>query len=482
MNPKLKLEQSYLSLPDTFYERLEPKPVLNPDLVYFNVELADTLGLSFELDAECTSYFAGNRVEYYPMSIAQAYAGHQYGHFTMLGDGRALLLGETHDLDNVSYDIQLKGSGRTRYSRGGDGKATLGAMVRECIVSEAMYGLHIPTTRSLALITTNEPVYREYAQMGAILTRVAASHIRCGTFEYAYRFGSGKDVEKLAEYVRLRHFPSSKDYQDMYHQIVERQANLIAKWQLCGFVHGVMNTDNMSICGETIDYGPCAFLDTYNPFKSFSSIDYYGRYAFNQQPEITKWNLTRLGETLLPLMSTNPLDSKNIINTALNLFTETYQVKWLNGMYAKLGFLTHSEDDEILVVELLRIMEQEQLDYTNTFVYLSYRVELMNQPWSLKWETSELFMEWYQRWSDRISCYQVTDLDRQLKSTNPRFIARNHLVEHVIALMECGDDELFNEFLCALKDPFNYDNPDYLSFFQANPPIEQEDYLTYCGT
>ena len=304
-------ENSYTRLPGIFFTRINPTPVSSPKLVVFNGPLAETLGLDIDVlkGSEGVEVFAGNKIPKGSLPIAQAYAGHQFGHFTMLGDGRAILLGEQITPEGMRLDVQLKGSGETPYSRGGDGRAALDPMLREYIISEAMHALNIPSTRSLAVVTTGETVVRETDLQGAILTRVAKSHLRVGTFEYVSQWGSDDELKDLADYTLLRHFPylegDADRYMGLLKAVIERQAELIAQWQLVGFVHGVMNTDNMALSGETIDYGPCAFMDAYDPNTVFSSIDTYGRYAFGRQPDIAAWNLARFAETLLPLLHDN---------------------------------------------------------------------------------------------------------------------------------------------------------------------------------
>ena len=334
------LEATYTGLPGLFYTRQKPEPVSNPKIIKHNAPLASSLGLDVrELDGQDgAAMLSGNVLPDGAQPIAQAYAGHQFGFFTMLGDGRAVLLGEQITPDGTRFDIQLKGSGITPYSRGGDGRAALGPMLREYIISEAMHGLGIPTTRSLAVVSTGESIYREEELQGAVLTRVASSHIRVGTFEYAAHFGTPEDVKFLADYTIRRHYPECRDtpnrYLSMLSAIVRRQAELIAKWQLVGFVHGVMNTDNMSVCGETIDYGPCAFMDSYAPKTVFSSIDRYGRYAYGNQPDIAVWNLSRLAETLLPLIDKDDQSAVSKAQDSVSLFWERFEGAWLSGMRA----------------------------------------------------------------------------------------------------------------------------------------------------
>ncbi|HPY36669.1 MAG TPA: YdiU family protein, partial [Clostridia bacterium] len=370
------LENSYLELPEQFYSRQEPTPVKSPKLIICNNQAAAGLGLEFNYltSAEGVAILSGNIKPPNAAPIAQAYAGHQFGYFTMLGDGRALLLGEQLTPSGERVDIQLKGSGRTPYSRGGDGRAALGPMLREYIISEAMHALNIPTTRSLAVVATGEPVYRETTLKGAVLTRLAKSHIRVGTFEFA-AFMLGIDaLKKLADYTIARHFPGllsdNRPYLALLREVVNRQALLISKWQLAGFIHGVMNTDNMSICGETIDYGPCAFMDEYDPKTVFSSIDTYGRYAYHNQPKIAQWNLARFAETILPLLNNDVENAKAEAEAELSRFDELFNEYWLRGMRLKLGLANEETGDKALVELLLELMQKYRADYTNTFLSL----------------------------------------------------------------------------------------------------------------
>lgn len=366
-------ENSYARLPDAFYVRLNPVPVRAPKLVVFNVALAQDLGLNPEAlkGEEGAAVFSGNRIPEGAEPLAQAYAGHQFGSFTMLGDGRAILLGEQVTPKGERFDIQYKGSGKTPFSRQGDGRAAMGPMLREYIISEGLHALGIPTTRSLAVVTTGEPVFRESALQGAILTRVAASHLRVGTFEYAVAYGDPNAVRTLADYTIRRHFPdlaeAGNPYLALLEAVMERQASLVARWLLVGFIHGVMNTDNMALSGETIDYGPCAFMDAYDPDTVFSSIDYNGRYAYGQQPQIARWNLARFAETLLPLIHGDPQEGVSMANEAISGFSETFRHDWLAGMRAKLGLLTQEVDDGTLVEDLLDCMHRHAADFTNTF-------------------------------------------------------------------------------------------------------------------
>jgi len=371
-----RLEHSYTELPQLFYSHEAPTVVREPRLVAFNRPLATMLGLEPDiLEREGAASFAGNVLPDGARPIAQAYAGHQFGHFTTLGDGRAILVGEQITPAGDRLDIQLKGAGQTRFSRRGDGRAALGPMLREYIISEAMHALGIPTTRSLAVVTTGEPVYREGVLQGAVLTRVAASHLRVGTMQWAAQWAAAHNdpaaTRALADYTRARHYPELADspepYIALFDAILARQASLIARWQLVGFIHGVMNTDNMALSGETIDYGPCAFMDAYDPATVFSSIDAGGRYAYGNQPAIAQWNLARLAETMLPLFDPDDDRAVERATAALDRFPALFQQHWLDGMRAKLGLFAREPDDEQLVNDLLAWMLRRSADFTNTF-------------------------------------------------------------------------------------------------------------------
>ena len=458
------MENTYTSLPEKFYSKQQPSPVRNPSLVLFNYPLAAFLGVPLQPEI-----FAGNAVPQGATPIAQAYAGHQFGHFTMLGDGRALLLGEQITASGERFDLQLKGSGQTIYSRGGDGRAALGPMLREYLISEAMHALGIPTTRSLAVVATGETVRREKALPGAILTRVASSHIRVGTFEFAAQFGTAEDVRALADYTINRHFPGIAAHEDNYlrllKEVVKRQALLISKWQLAGFIHGVMNTDNMAVSGETIDYGPCAFMDTYHPATVFSSIDTHGRYAYENQPKMAAWNLARFAETLLPLLDANAAQE------AIGQFFVQYQAHWLAGMRAKLGLLDARADDEALIHDLLDLMQQSQADYTNTFRALT-----------LGEDPGPAFQRWHARWQERLNQQEEpkTEITALMQRHNPAVIPRNHLVEEALVAAEQGDLSKIKQLLSALSKPYAY-TAEQEPYAQL-PAAACCRYQTFCGT
>ncbi|GED56572.1 YdiU family protein [Brevibacillus formosus] len=484
IEPGWNFDNSYTTLPKSFFSRLNPPPVRSPKLAILNEQLAKSLGLNVEAlqSEEVIAMLAGNKTPEGAEPLAQAYAGHQFGHFTMLGDGRALLLGEQITPTGERFDIQLKGSGRTPYSRGGDGRAALGPMLREYIISEAMHGLGIPTTRSLAVVTTGESIYRESELPGAILTRVAASHIRVGTFQFAARFCSIEDLRALADYTLQRHFPKITAEENRYllllNEVIQRQAALIAKWQLAGFIHGVMNTDNMTISGETIDYGPCAFMDTYDPATVFSSIDVQGRYAYGNQPYIAVWNLTRFAESLLPLLHDNEAQAVKMAEDALAEFGKLYHGNWLTGMRAKLGLLNEEEQDEALIEGLLNMMKDHQADYTNTF-----RAFTLNQPEeTVLFGTSE-FTEWHEQWRARLTRQpEDTAMVQQLmKKSNPAVIPRNHRVEEALeAAWKEGDYTVMERLLAVLSDPYAY-TPEQVEY--TTLPAESAcPYQTFCGT
>lgn len=477
-------DNSYARLPQSFFSSQNPTPVSSPKLVILNSRLAATLGLNSEelQSAEGVEILAGNQLPEGASPLAQAYAGHQFGHFNMLGDGRALLLGEQITPQGERYDIQLKGSGRTPYSRGGDGRAALGPMLREYIISEAMQALGIPTTRSLAVVTTGEPVLRETKLPGAVLTRIASSHLRVGTFQYAAQWGTTNDLQALADYTIERHFSDVKADMNRYlfllQEVIKRQAELIAKWQLVGFIHGVMNTDNMAIGGETIDYGPCAFMDAYDPATVFSSIDTRGRYAYGNQPYIAGWNLARFAETLLPLLHDNQEQAIEIAQGAISEFGDLYHGHWLAGMRAKLGLFNEEQEDETLIKNLLDAMHKHGADYTNTFRALT----VGKLEGSVLFDTPE-FTQWNEQWQERLSRQkESTDSSQEvMRSSNPALIPRNHRVEEALkAAVEDGDYSVMERFLDVLSQPYA-DSPEQEAY-SAPPDPSCGPYRTFCGT
>ena len=477
-------DNSYAHLPKSFFSSINPTSVRSPELIIFNSSLATSLGLNDEAlqSDEGIAVFAGNEIPEGAFPLAQAYAGHQFGHFTMLGDGRAVLLGEQITPAGERVDIQLKGSGRTPYSRGGDGRAALGPMLREYIISEAMHALGIPTTRSLAVVSTGELVIRETDLPGAILTRVAASHIRVGTFEYVARLGNIEELKTLADYTIKRHYPEIEvdegGYLSFLQEVIKRQATLIAKWQLVGFIHGVMNTDNMTISGESIDYGPCAFMDTYDPATVFSSIDTQGRYAYGNQPYIGGWNLARFAETLLPLLHENQDQAVELAQGVISGFTELYQANWLAGMRAKLGIFNEEEQDELLIKGLLSMMQKYRADYTNTFRALTFD----RQEETVLFGTQE-FEQWYELWQARLGRQQESKADSQqlMRNSNPAVIPRNHRVEETLeAAVKQGDYSVMERLLDVLSRPYEY-APEQAEYCKLPEPSNRP-YRTFCGT
>ncbi len=478
-----RFDNSYARLPDVFYARVNPVPAREPCMAIFNHALAESLGLNAEIlgGHAGAAVFSGNQLPEGSDPIAQAYAGHQFGHFTMLGDGRAILLGEHITPAGKRFDIQLKGSGQTPFSRRGDGRAALGPMLREYIISEAMHALGIPSTRSLAVVTTGEPVYRETTLPGAVLTRLAASHIRVGTFEYAAVRADQEALRQLADYTISRHYPelaeAANPYPGFLQAVMKRQAGLIAKWNLTGFIHGVMNTDNMALSGETIDYGPCAFMDTYDPATVFSSIDIQGRYAYGNQPLIAQWNLARFAETLLPLLHSDREKSIAIAQDAIEAFPELFQAQWLAGMRAKLGLFTQETDDLSLMNTLLSWMHQNQKDFTNTFRTLSSKTALENPSFD-----EPEFAHWHARWKARLARQDETpdDVVTLMQANNPAVIPRNDQVEKALeAAVEHGDYSVMQRLLAVLEKPF--EEPEQTEYRQPQETGSQP-YQTFCGT
>jgi uncharacterized protein YdiU (UPF0061 family) len=477
-------DNSYARLPKFFFSNVDPAPVRLPKLAVLNESLALSLGLNVQAleNAEGVAVLAGNRIPKGALPLAQAYAGHQFGHFTMLGDGRALLLGEQITPRGERVDIALKGSGETPYSRGGDGRAALGPMLREYIISEAMHALGIPTTRSLAVVTTGETVIRETDQPGAVLTRVAQSHLRVGTFQYVSNWGTDENLRVLADYALKRHFPDvaagEGRYLSLLREVTRRQAVLIAKWQLAGFVHGVMNTDNMALSGETIDYGPCAFMDAYDPATVFSSIDVQGRYAYGNQPHIAGWNLAQFAQTLLPLIHDNQEKAVRMAREALAEFAESYRNQWLAGMRAKLGIVDEEPEDEALIESLLGIMQKARADYTNTFLALTSGT---SEEGDLS--GSAEFARWQERWLVRRGRQQESRVSPQqlMRSSNPGIIPRNYRVEAALeAAVNQGDYSVMNRLNAVLSTPYAH-SPEQTEY-TAPPAPSSRPYRTFCGT
>jgi len=476
-------DNTYIRLPKAFYTELSPVPVRQPEMVIFNAPLATNMGLDFSgisTDVKA-ALFSGNIMPEGSEPLAQAYAGHQFGHFTMLGDGRAIVWGEHITPSGQRLDIQFKGSGPTPYSRGADGRAVLGPMLREYIISEAMHALNIPTTRSLAVVTNGEKVYRETGLPGAILTRIASSHIRVGTFEYAALQQDKGIIQTLVDYTIDRHYPWIKEEHNktlsLLKAVIEKQADLITHWMRVGFIHGVMNTDNMTLSGETIDYGPCAFMDAYDPRTVFSSIDHMGRYAYANQPDIAQWNLARLAETMLPLLDDEIEKAADTIEEVVNGFGALYKDKWLSMMRAKLGLFGARAEDESLITDLLDWMQRAGADYTNTFRHLTEEKPPQGKPYNDK-----TFKEWYTRWQAQLA-KNTKPLKSSLslmRANNPAVIPRNHKVEQVLDAAANGDLKPLKDLLTALQEP--YKNRSDLKPYQSPPKQDERVYQTFCGT
>lgn len=494
-NLRFNFDNSYARDLEGFYTPWQAEPVPEPRLLAFNRELAAELGLNpdaLQTDAG-TAIFAGNQKPDGATPIAQAYAGHQFGGFSpKLGDGRALLLGELIDTHGMRRDVQLKGSGRTPFSRGGDGKAAVGPVLREYLMGEAMHALGIPTTRALAAISTGEPVLRETPLPGAILTRVAASHIRVGTFQY---FAVRKDwpkIRQLADYVIARHYPeinaavtgqARNPYLALFHAVMAAQAKLVAKWMHVGFIHGVMNTDNMSISGETIDYGPCAFMDRYAPDTVFSSIDSQGRYAYANQPVMAQWNLARFAETLLTIVDPDIDRATELLTEAVSAFPTIYQKNWLSGMRLKLGMTTEADEDLELVNDLFSAMHGQGADYTLVFCHLSDAVKGNDAPLQALFDDASDLLIWADKWHARLALEDVSQQTRAaaMDAVNPLYIPRNHKVEEALsAAVERDDLKPFDQLLSVIRDPFTA--REGLDDYAKPAPRNEVPYQTFCGT
>ena len=481
-NINWNFDNSYSRLSDAFKEHIKPVAVKSPELIIINESLAKELDLDLTKinKDKLSSLLTGNTLPEGSNTIAQAYAGHQFGHFTMLGDGRAILIGEHITSSNKRYDIQLKGSGKTSFSRNGDGRAALGPMLREYIVSEAMHNLNIPTTRSLAVAKTGEKIMRDTLLEGAILTRVALSHIRVGTFQYIAARDKKDELEILLNYVIDRHYPELENSKnkaiDLLNNVMIKQIDLVVNWMRVGFIHGVMNTDNMSISGETIDYGPCAFMDTYDPKTVFSSIDHMGRYAYCNQPIITKWNLSRFAECLIPMIDKNQKKAIEMATEIINTFEKKYEEKWLKMMRKKLGLLGNHSTDKKLILDLLTWMHQKKVDYTNTFCHLmkfKFREEENFQ--------DNVFKDWKKRWNERLV---INDISTEksialMRTVNPLVIPRNDKVEETLDLANKNNFKMLFEFLEILKTP--YEEQKNTHKYQISNENNKE-YKTFCGT
>ena len=472
MRLNIPFDNTYAALDEVFFSRVNPVAVKDPTLIAYNAELAKEIGITSGTEDEHAKVFSGTRLAKGTDPLAQLYAGHQFGHYSpQLGDGRAVLLGETCGSDNRRWDIQLKGSGPTPYSRRGDGRAWLGPVLREYLMSEAMHALGIPTTRALAAVSTGETVFRESPLPGAVLTRVAASHIRVGTFQVFAARGDVTALQKLLEYTLNRHYPDADGPLGLLNAVIAAQAQLVAKWMSVGFIHGVMNTDNCQIAGETIDYGPCAFLDHYDPMAVFSSIDRQGRYAFSNQPDIIVWNMAQLATALIPLM---PDQEKAValFTTAVHAMPQLIRDHWSRAYGAKIGLTVLRPGDDTLITELLQLMADNSVDYTNTFR------GLLTGNARDQFDNTAGFDTWAERWRQRLC--DVPDAETVMAQNNPVFIARNHRVEHMIAAAVDGDFAPFHRLRKVLARPYDT-QPDAADLTQ--PPTPQEVVpATFCGT
>ncbi len=483
---KFNFDNTYARLNEKLFSRVNPKPVKQPTMVLWNDTLAKDLGIAVPdpYNSSVASIFAGNVLPTGSEPLSQAYAGHQFGYFTMLGDGRAILLGEQITPDGKRKDIQFKGSGQTPYSRSGDGKATLYSMLREYLVSEAVHFLGIPSSRSLAVVTTGEQVYRETVHQGAVLTRVASSHIRVGTFEYI-RYMQPHLLEEFTRYVIQRHYPEIEDAEnpalELLRAVMVKQADLIAQWMRVGFIHGVMNTDNTGIPAETFDYGPCAFLNDYHPQKVFSSIDHHGRYAFGNQPGIMQWNLGCFAVTLLALIHKDEKKATEMVKQVLEDFENVFSRKYFTMMGQKLGIEEFGQNDPVMVEQLLQWMQTNQADYTNTFIHLE-RTLTGSNPDAANLYQQEPFRQWLSHWKQRIGNakekqHKALEI---MKRSNPFVIPRNHLVENALESAVMSDYKPLHALMKVLSKP--YERQEANEFFQSPPPQGDKGYQTFCGT
>lgn len=472
-------DNSYYKLPRHFFSFARPDTVPNPRLIMINHALACELGLDFHhmKTTELAALFSGNQLPPGAEPIAQAYAGHQFGYFTFLGDGRAHLIGEHLSPKGARFDIQLKGSGQTPYGLRGDGKATLGPMLREYLISEAMHALGIPSTRSLAVVTTGESIHRDTNLPGAVLTRVASSHIRIGTFEYLSAQKDFNGLKKLADYTLARHYPAAlttdNPYLSLLEEVIKKHSVLIVDWMRVGFIHGVMNTDNMAISGETIDYGPCAFMDFYDPKTVFSAIDQLGRYSYGNQPSMTQWNLARFAETLIPLLHPDETKAIELARQSIDEFSTLYQKQWLAMMRGKLGLFNEQPQDQQLITDFLHLMKKNKADYTNTFRSLNDQEAFLNDP---------TFQSWYERWQVRrqYNDESKTSAKASMNACNPFIIPRNHQVEYALNEALHHNMKPFNALLAALQTP--YQQHDAAKPYQSPPTAAECIHHTFCGT
>lgn len=483
------LYSSYTKLPSSLYQNVDPSPIYQPTIIKFNHALASDLRLDPHPDTRDISIYAGNFVPPHLNSIALAYAGHQFGHFVpLLGDGRAVLLGEVCDQNNLRWDIQLKGSGTTAFSRMGDGRAPLSAILREYLISEAMHGLGIPTTRSLAIVASEATIYRQDGPVPlGVLTRIAASYIRVGTFEYAASHQNPLLIKNLADYTIERHYPyllgHTASYLELFKAVIERQASLIADWMGVGFIHGVMNTDNMTLSGETIDYGPCAFMDEFNLNTVFSSIDTAGRYAFNNQPHIAHWNLARLCETLRPLFTTQ--DSQHQLHDVLQTFPERFHYYWNKKIHAKLGLLNENTETLKLIERFIVLLQRYQPDFTNTFRQLSDAIDSTQQQTRLLHTLGNQLdsKQWLTDWLSYVNQQKVNKKTTKatMNQVNPAYIPRNHLVDKAIRdCVENKDSSFMDQLLSLWRRPYHQQNN--TEHLQQTPRACEKIHQTFCGT
>lgn len=477
-----QFDTSYFNLPEIFYSKQNPEKGSHPEKILFNETLLEELNITKLEDEQILVILSGNEIQHGSTPFAQAYAGHQFGNFTMLGDGRAIVLGEHITKNQNRFDIQLKGAGATHYSRRGDGRATLKAMLREYLISEAMHHLKIPTSRSLAVVKTGDEVYRDEIHQGAVMTRVMKSHLRVGTFEFARHFGSNEDLKALTDYTINRLYPEIKEdkkpVESFYLKVIHDQIELVCHWMRVGFIHGVMNTDNTSISSETFDYGPCAFMNQYHPGTVYSSIDRNSRYAFGNQPNILKWNMVRLAETLLPLIDEDSDKAIEIAEELIGKFDSLWYDKYKKMMTSKLGLSADDNDNFILAEELLGLMNKHQLDYTNTFAVITYNIDFDNS--SSRHPEMQI---WLQKWNTKVesSTLSFAEVHEIMKQNNPAFIPRNHLVEEAINYGVNGNMSYFMRFLEILKTPYSF-NKDHLDYLLPPEPDFETNYQTFCGT
>ncbi len=485
-----KLSNSYAKLPEGFYQKIKPEPVKNPKLIHFNKNLSQELNIDPKIinEKNCKLIFSGNIIPKGSKPIAMAYAGHQFGNFVpQLGDGRAVLLGELIAKNGKRYDLQLKGSGRTAFSRNGDGRSPLGPVIREYLISESLHYLGINSTRSLAIVSTGEDVLRETRMPGGILTRIASSHIRIGTFEFFSYKNDIKSLKALADYTLKRHFtniPKKHRYKFLLKKVLKSQAELISKWMSVGFIHGVMNTDNTTVSGETIDFGPCAFMDQYNPNQVYSFIDEGGRYSYINQGKIIFWNLSKFAESLLPILSDNAKESKKLAIECLEIFPGYFEQTWLNEMKKKIGLSKNEKEDHVILNEFFEILRINNLDFTLSFRKLSkYLTEENDDHFKKNIKDNINFQNWVAKWKKRLSKENMsfTVLSEKMNNTNPIYIPRNHLVEKIIeSSVSTKNFTELNKLLKAIQNPFSEDS--LTTEYTLSPKKNEIVPFTFCGT